>query len=291
MRLRCALLGTPILLLLVVATVSLACAAPTPVATPTPPSKFFPNGDYDFNETTGLLNIPVARTLAPGAFWGGFSFAKYGGATPDTPHTLNADFVFGPNDGTMWMQYGVVPGFEVSAMFEHGPFSGGPGRPFTANPGVDIGAKYLVMDETDSLPAIAIGCQNMTALVDHPDFGSHALPQYNDRSAFVVASKTVDLGDLPVDLHVGYGDGRFSYRIFYGGEIHISKEFSAIGEFDGVLTNVGLRYVPDWMDNRFRLTFMIQQSYPAFQFGYQFGNGSPLVGGEPPSVQRGLTDY
>lgn len=243
-------------------------------------SRVFKNGDYDFNETTGLINIPVARTLPPNALWAGVGLAKYGGARNDQKGTVNSDFLFGPNDGTMHLMWGVLPGFEVSAMFLHGPLSG--------DPGVVYGAKLLLNRETKSFPCIAIGVQNMFASNDNPpDPQNLEPPWFAQRSLFAVASKTIPIGKIPVDLHVGWGTGRFSSRIFYGGEVKFIKDFSVIGEYDGIQPNYGVRYtgIP-----RLRVTLAVQERMVMWQVGYQFGNGGPLVGAEPPAVKPGLSD-
>ncbi len=66
-------------------------------------------------------------------------------------------------------------------------------------------------------------------------------------------------------LHVGYGTGFFRDKIIGGGEVFLDRNFSLVGEYNGVNTNGALRYV---YDNNLRIQLGIQDKVIYFSTTY-----------------------
>lgn len=228
------------------------------------------NGDYNWNETTGLVNIPVARTVPAGSAFLSLGLADIGRYPASGTRVgtfggtlLDSDSFFS-SDGSLHAVGSPLPGWELSVMTLH-----------AGNVKPVFGTKVLLNREGD-WPAFAIGAHNLFSYDDNPSNPSNPEPDSFRRiSPFVVASKQVGLGSPVMDLHAGIGSGRFQGRVFYGGELRFDNGLGLLGEFDGTVTSYGVRYtgLDDW-----RFTAAIQDGWPAVQIGYQFGD-SGLYGG------------
>ncbi len=74
---------------------------------------------------------------------------------------------------------------------------------------------------------------------------------------------------LGLRVHVGYGTGLFRDKVIGGGEVFLTRNFSIVGEYNGVDTNGALRYVYD--DNlRIQLGIQAKVIYFSTTYGLSF---------------------
>ena len=235
-----------------------------------------PNGDYNFNETTGLINIPTARVLPAGGIFLGFSAADMGRLPKNNTDQLDEDaFIY--SDDSLHLRGSFLPGWELSAMTLHHGFD---------RRNIVFGTKIVLARESRDWPALAVGVQNALGHDDNRTDQFNPEPSQFGRPAyFAVATKNLPWGRWGgLDLHLGWGTGRFEKRVFYGAEYGLARNFSVAGEFDGVLPSFGIRFRPS---SRLRFTLMVQDSHLGLQLGYQFGPNS-LYGGAPSTVEPGV---
>lgn len=70
-------------------------------------------------------------------------------------------------------------------------------------------------------------------------------------------------------VHVGYGTGLFRDKVIGGGEVFLTRNFSLVGEYNGVDTNGAVRYVYD--DNlRMQLGIQAKVIYFSTTYGLSF---------------------
>jgi hypothetical protein len=203
-------------------------------------------GNWNFNETTGLINMPTARTVDYRDIKLSIRLAKMGKKPPlknrndtNTPGSSTGSFLDSDwwidNNGDRALLISPIRNMEFSFMNIHS---------YTLSP--SIGAKWVCVKETDKFPAIAIGVQNATSAKEDSNVKSQEVIDANSKAApFIVASKSL-FEEKWLDLSVGYGDGRFRKRIFYGGEAFLDKRktLSLVGEYDGNITSYGIKVKP-----------------------------------------------
>jgi hypothetical protein len=199
-------------------------------------------GNWNFNETTGLINIPNARTIEYRKAEFSIRLAKIAkhapykkkedapGGGPATGSIFDSDWWFW-NDGDRRVLFSPAPNFEINLMNI---------RSNKTTP--IIGLKFVAIPETDHFPAIAAGIHNANMFEE--DAGTSELRWINSKAApFVVATKSFFKGGA-VELTAGFGGGRFRRRVFYGGEVFMDARhrLSAMGEYDGNISSYGLKY-------------------------------------------------
>lgn len=216
-------------------------------------------GDFNFNETTGLINIPVARVAPAGSVQLSLGAHAIGGK--GTPLGLDVDDLFFGNDGTVRLIAGLPGRVEVSVMGLHGGV-------FRNNRYI-FGAKWLAVPDAPDHPAFAIGVQSLNT---GPEPNNPHPTSFDTPSVFGVVSHSFPLNDsgMALDLHAGIGTGRLRNG-FAGGEFHVTPEFSVVGETDGTIESAGFRFTPS---TRFEILTTAQfQDKVRFGFllSYRFG--------------------
>ena len=163
----------------------------------------------NFFGSTGLLELPSAYVQNNGqvsAFVGGTN-----------------DFVIGGVVG------GIADRFElgVSALGNTGGIGGD-------DVNVLVNAKYQILREKRSLPALAVGVVDAADQLDL------------DPSWYVVASKYFTRSEIEQRFalkgHVGFGGGIYGDEPFGGAELFFDRHLSAMAEFRDGNINVGARY-------------------------------------------------
>jgi hypothetical protein len=230
-------------------------------------------GNWNFNETTGLVNMPTARTLDYRSVKFSIGMAKLG-EHPPLKHRWQAvnpgPFTGTPLDSDWWIDsdsdrrllISPIRNVELGFMNYHS-------QELTPT----CSAKWVAIPEKKNFPAIAIGIQN--AFASKEDDGSSVydpyppdIQKYNSmRAPFIVASKYFGKNDM-LDLTIGYGGGRFRNHVIYGGELFMDKKhlFSAVGEYNGNTYCYGLKY--RFPKGRWNLGLVMQNTQPGFEFGY-----------------------
>lgn len=200
-------------------------------------------GAFSFNETTGLINMPTARTADYKTMMISIRLAKVG-MNPPIKHKWQDSgqagiFTGTPLDSDWWMYCdgdrrllaSPIRNFEINLMNIRSQHL----TPI-------IAAKVVALEESKYIPAFAIGIHNAFRADD--DLARGELKTINSRPApFAVVSKSFGSSKF-LDLSAGYGGGRFRKRIFYGGEAFFDKKhyISAVGEYDGNIYSYGLKY-------------------------------------------------
>lgn len=229
-------------------------------------------GNFNFNETTGLINIPIARVAKAGTF----KFMVQ-------PTAINRVGVFGgvddsafANDGTQKTIIGLGKGMELSLSM------------LTGVQKLDsfvLGFKWNAIEATEDTPGFSVGIQSIGAGVR--PFNPHP-PHFNGASVFGVASHSFKLNDddMAIDLHAGIGTNRLRNG-FAGMEFHFNDTWSLIAEHDGTIQSAGIRITPN---DRVEIMPVLQfhsnnQVHAGFSLGYTFGgfNGEKTV--EPDKVE------
>ncbi len=217
-------------------------------------------GDFNFNETTGLINIPVAKVAPGGSVQ--INIGTYATGGQPSPVGLDIDEFFA-NDGSIRLVGGINDRVELSAMALHGGV-------FMNNRWL-FGAKWLVLPDAPDHPAFAVGVQSLNAGTTN---SQPVPPHFLDPSVFGVVSHSFPLNDsgMALDLHGGIGTGRLRNG-FLGGEFHVVPQFSLIGETDGTIRSAGLKFSPN---NRFDILtsvqFQRQETFLGFQLSYRIGS-------------------
>lgn len=194
-------------------------------------------GDFNFNETTGLINIPAARVAPEWSLQLSPQFQGVG-RTLSGPNGYKGpagfkdlDDSFGGNDGSFRGILGLPGRVELSAMALHGNVNS-----------LVFGGKWLAIEDADDHPAFAVGVQSIRTHLD--EVRAHPA-NFDDPSFFGVVGHTFKLNDdgLALELQVGWGSGRLKNG-FVGGEVHITKNVSLIGEYDGTIRSAAIRITP-----------------------------------------------
>ncbi|MEW6277009.1 MAG: hypothetical protein AB1758_00200 [Candidatus Eremiobacterota bacterium] len=225
-------------------------------------------GDFNFNETTGLINIPVARVAPAGSVQLAIGIHDIGNG--NAASSLDIDEFGVGTDGNGRIIAGLPGRVEVSIMPLHGGY-------FRNNHYV-FGVKWLAVPDAPDHPAFAVGVQSLNS--DAPESPAVPARKQNDPahfdvpSFFGVVSHSLPLNDsgMALDLHAGLGTGRLRNG-FAGGEFHLNPVVSVLGETDGTVQSAGLRFQPS---RRFEIMTVAQFGHPDYtrygvQFAYRFG--------------------
>ncbi len=96
-------------------------------------------------------------------------------------------------------------------------------------------AQFMLRDETDSAPSLAVGMQDIARTEAH------------NRSPYVAATKRYEVCGVPCYATVGFGGGRFDDKPFGGVSASLNRHVSGIIEYDGFQANIGVvtRPFPD----------------------------------------------
>jgi len=226
-------------------------------------------GNWNFNETTGLINIPSARIMKHKTAVIYIRMAKLGkrpplkdksqssSPGPSTGKPWDSDWWI-DNDGDRGLRISPIKNVELNFMNVHS---------YQLAP--VVAGKVVVLEETKSLPAVTIGVQNVLSAKEDKAHSQEVQDANGKPAPFIAATKSIGSGDGFMDLTVGYGGGRFRNKIFYGGELFLDKKhyFSALGEYDGNVINYGVKYrLPG---NRWDFGFFIEdKNQPGFTFSY-----------------------
>ena len=229
-------------------------------------------GDFNFNETTGLINIPSARVAPTGSFQISPQMASIKRVSNGTKnngfqgwdHAIDDDSLFG-SDSSFRGICGVARNLEISAMALQGNIRN-----------IVYGAKWLAVEDAVDHPAFAIGVQSIGAFSrgNYPGPNTHP-PNFDQACFFGVLGHYWSLGDdgLGVEFHGGWGTGRLN-KGFVGSEFHFNNQVSLIAEYDGTIESVGLRVTPH---PRWEIMPVVQfnsnsQVHVGLSLGYRFGN-------------------
>jgi len=203
-------------------------------------------GNRNFNETTGLINMPTARTIESRTIKLFIRMARMGKNSPlkkksqssnpgsSTGSPLDSDWWI-DNNGDRGLLFSPLKKFEIGLMNLHS---------YNLTP--TVSAKWAPIKETSCFPALAIGIHNINKVEEDSNVKNREVRDANGKVApFIVASKAF-FKDKNLDLSLGYGGGRFRNRIFYGGEVFLDKKriLSAVGEYDGNITSYGIKFRP-----------------------------------------------
>ena len=223
-------------------------------------------GDFNFNETTGLINIPAALVAPEWSLQISPQFQGLGRTLSQPGSTAGRGFgdlddSFSGNDGSFRGIIGLPGRVELSITALHGNINT-----------LVYGAKWLAIPDSEDFPGFAIGVQSVGA---HPDVARPHPSHFDTPSYFGVFGHRWDLNDdgMGVELHGGWGTGRLN-RGFVGTEFHFDKMFSLIGEYDGTIESAALRIKPD---DRWEVMPALQfqshnQVHVGLSVSYRFGN-------------------
>lgn len=169
------------------------------------------------------INIPVAYT--PG--WGYLSGSVYEGA-----HIGCSVTEFDNGSGVFALGFGEKRRLYVSAMQV---------SKLWKNESKAVSFQISALDESEKLPAVAVGEQDMLDKETH------------GRSPYFVTTKEFQFKERPVFVTVGYGSGRFIGNPFGGVSIPINQSINFAAEFDGYQINTGLGLRPGGRDGKVTL--------------------------------------
>lgn len=225
-------------------------------------------GNFNFSETTGLINMPTARTIKVKtgriairmAKLGKYPPIKHKWQVPDPGPATGTPF---DSDWWIWSdgdrQLLLCPfkNIEVSLMNIHS---------YQISP--VISAKWVAFEEKKGFPSLAVGVNNIFKYKEDINYRWEVQNANSKITPFLVASKRLGKDEI-LDLSVGFGGGKFRNRIFCGGELFFDKKhlLSAVGEYDGNIYSYGLKYrLPG---DRWDFSFVIQdKNQPGFTFAY-----------------------
>jgi hypothetical protein len=199
-------------------------------------------GGFNYSETSGIINVPNARAIDYRTAVLSVRLSSVGKHPPIKHQWQDPGggvFTGTPFDSDWWIYcdgdrralISPVRNLEVNLMH------------IRSQQKVPVfAAKFVAFQETDTLPAVAVGIHNMFGWEDCLAKGE--VKRINSKPApFIAASKRFGSNDN-LDLTVGYGGGRFRNRFFYGGELSLDRNhwLRAVGEYDGNIVSYGLKY-------------------------------------------------
>ena len=250
------------------AAISLTLTATAQNVNPDAPNQF------NWNQTTGLVNIPIARALRRGAMYGAFDFKSRNFKT-----LFGSEFLADPDDkgnGSFHFLFSPIKNVELAVMALHDANRGGNvntlNRLLTFPPGRDFSTalKWVVNEESANFPAIAVGVENLTYPRPGASLGKEDdVPdaRVKQRGFYAVASKAFELGEQMLNVNLGVGTGRFRNRPFGGIEYGFQNGLALLAEYDGFQGTYGVRYTGV---QNLRMTAAMQGGQPTFQIGYTF---------------------
>lgn len=191
----------------------------------------------------GLIDIPTASVLQHTQVGFGGSFTAFSYENADS--TSENDFA--------------IAGHLEFGLFDRGQV----GITWLGSAGLSGDARVIAINEGIHIPAIAVGCQNITGEKNYEFFQdtNDSLYSYEESqnfSAYIVLSKNFKyFSETPICLHLGYGIGRFMQSkdsdssgisnpirgLFGGFEYHPARNVSVMIEWDGRDVSVGADYV------------------------------------------------
>jgi hypothetical protein len=199
-------------------------------------------GGFNYSETSGIINVPNARTIDFRTAVLSLRLSSVGRHRPIKHKWQDPSggiFTGTPFDSDWWIYcdgdrralISPIRNLEVNLMHI---------RSQQVLP--VVGIKYAAIQETERYPAVAVGIHNIFGMEDNLARGK--IYDINKKpTPFVTASKRFGENDN-FDLTVGYGGGRFRNRFFYGGELSLDRNhwLRAVGEYDGNIVSYGLKY-------------------------------------------------
>jgi hypothetical protein len=103
------------------------------------------------------------------------------------------------------------------------------------NPRIEFAAKYRVINESWSLPALAIGYDSQGDGAYDDSLDRYA---YKSKGFYAVISKGYAMGDVPFGLHAGANyslendDEDKDISVFFGADIRFGDNLAVVGEYD-----------------------------------------------------------
>jgi hypothetical protein len=103
------------------------------------------------------------------------------------------------------------------------------------NPRIEFAAKYRVINESWSLPALAIGYDSQGDGAYDDSLDRYA---YKSKGFYAVISKGYAMGDVPFGLHAGANyslendDEDNDISVFFGADIRLGDNLAVVGEYD-----------------------------------------------------------
>lgn len=191
----------------------------------------------------GLIDIPTATILQHTQIGFGGSFTAFSYENADS--TSENDFA--------------IAGHLEFGLFDRGQV----GITWLGSAGLSADARVIAINEGIHVPAIAVGCQNITGEENYEFFRdtNDSLYKYGESqnfSAYIVFSKDLKyFSEIPLCIHLGYGIGRFLQSkdhdssgisnpikgVFGGLEYQPSRNVSIMLEWDGRDASIGAGYV------------------------------------------------
>ncbi|MCK5117004.1 MAG: YjbH domain-containing protein [Candidatus Aegiribacteria sp.] len=198
-------------------------------------------GSLPFSRS-GLIDTPTASILH-------HTQVKLGGAVTafsyqNADSTTESDFALG--------------GYLEFGLFERAQL----GVTWLGNAGISGNVQVLAIRETTTIPAIAVGCQNIIGEENYEFFRDteDSLYRYEESqsfSAYLVLTKNLDyFSGIPICINLGYGIGRFRqgensdsdgisnpFRGLFGGfDYNPTRNVSLMVEWDGRDANLGAAF-------------------------------------------------
>jgi hypothetical protein len=195
-------------------------------------------GDLDYNETTGIIDVPAAKVAPAGSIMTATEFQDttfpgvglYSSKTTGPRPYDDANALF-QNAGDSHILVGLGGGLELSVMGLHASFNA-----------LIFGAKYLVQADGEDHPAFAVGVQSIDL---RPQF-TYAHPAFFDvPNVFGVVGHTFALNDdeMSLELEAGLGTGRLRAG-FGGAEFHFNRNVGIAADYDGNVASLALKLNP-----------------------------------------------
>jgi hypothetical protein len=190
----------------------------------------------------GLIDIPTATVLQHTEIELGGSFTAFSYENADS--ISESDFA--------------VAGHLEVGLFNRGQI----GITWLGSAGLSGNARVIVIRESIKVPAIAVGCQNITGEKNYEFFrdSNDSLYTYEENqnfAAYIVLTKNLDyLSGIPMCINLGFGIGRFMQgknadfdgisnpvRGLFGGiDYHPVRNVSLMLEWDGRDASIGAEY-------------------------------------------------
>ena len=203
-------------------------------------------GDFNYNETTGIINIPAARVAPAGSFqWTEQIQALMRGQRDFSYNPSDYDdFLY--NDGDTKFLWGAGGGLEFSLMLLHA----GTQAPV-------FGVKWEAVADAEDHPAFAIGAQSLDV---RPQPVNPHPPQWDHGTFFGVLGHWFPLNEdgMGFELQAGIGTGRLAHG-FFGGQFHFSRELALAAEYDGTIKSAAIKWYPN---DRWMLMSAVQFQHP-----------------------------
>lgn len=219
--------------------------------------------------TRGLVKAPTARMFESGTIALGTSFI------PPGYHKKTFGFEKGQPTGNGGLNTFVTVNFLpfMEVMFRYTHELNVPVTPLTRYfPDRMFTARFILLNESKSLPAIVVGMQDITALFDISCKGCS-----NFSSLYIVGSKAFKFNQLTIDTSLGYGSSisdleAKEFRGLFGG---VSLQYDKLLhtelliDYDAEYLNVGIQKL---FFNRIQTMFSFYPKYQkvGWMFAYRY---------------------